>query len=202
MLEVQHSHRGTACATVQQKMHHYLCSVSEEVSPAPDQQRGAREFYGCSHYLQLLSQPIAQALLQVLHAIQQAPAYQAKLLKVESFIPERAGQAGAGSQSPGVGMCTCASPVGSELQLLHDILQGDQIPDVKGHWIAEGICCGICMAKWGPSSSSILLYEAVLLPDPQPVLSARLALHDMQGAGGWELYGGCRSQCQWAAHLD
>lgn len=125
-----------------------------------------------------------------------------ELPKVNTCIPDRAGQAGAGSQSPGRGMCACASPVGPELQLLHHILQGDQIPDVKGHRIAEGICCGICMAQWGPSSSSGLLCKAVLHQDPQLVLWACLASHDMQGVVDWHLKTGCRRQCQWAAHLD
>ena len=99
----------------------------------------------------------------------------------------RFGRAYDGDQSAGSSTRACASPVGPQLELLHHILKGDQVPDIKGHWVAEGICSGICIPHRGVVRQVVTSTQTVGFlckchnqaqqPVPQASLATMLSCH-------------------------
>ena len=51
------------------------------------------------------------------------------------------------SRETGAAQQAGASPVGAQLQLLHGVFQGNQVPDVKGHGVAEVLRCWVCTRR-------------------------------------------------------
>jgi hypothetical protein len=95
-------------------------------------------------------------------ASEQRPVQAAELLSVDMQRERWVTWNGKGRQG--------GAPIGPQLQLLHGVFQGHQVPDVEGHGVAEVLRCWVCTSREagaGQAAAALAFYQQCLCDSAQ-----------------------------------